>query len=472
MGDRIVRLDTSNSDKNNEQIENKDATPSDATVENPVATPPQVVTPSEDMIRRARLAKFEQANTARTNPPIVQTEQANPAVTVRPVTSPITINTAQSRTAPIVIEKSPIKSPVKSPTKAVTPIKDAKQEFQNEIKNLFSIVLEPENSKENKYFLPNLAATIDNGINLSHIDLLLVEVLQLSKKGKTNLEYLLDCLSESKNLIRKYGRVTDKKDLFQDIHNILINYIILLFENEFFGQNLSMEVITKEFIEKLRKRYTPIVTVGNLIQQMQKEQLQATFLPIFVELRKIVSTLTIESEDLSDYLTLFKDLVSFKELAQLVTELPNFVINGNTNAIDGKMFEKQSYLGPFFSIGTFSSKSNHLKIFQDIEKQSRDQVRLNQSALREKARLVQVVLHETLLNIIKKAGKDKVLTWLGQALNCNKSLTKLQFNANTVSDDSFRLNVMGVLVLFCLPFMTDPQSVIFLSNFSNSTISL
>ncbi|KAJ3414089.1 hypothetical protein HDV05_007123 [Chytridiales sp. JEL 0842] len=166
-------------------------------------------------------------------------------------------------------------------------------------------------------------------------------------------------------------------------------------------------------------------------------------------------------------------LVGYKQIANLLPNLPNFLPPNLTP----RSMELLTILGPVFArcaafpdaegklANIYFASSNPFaeEGVQDsdgtwVGARNLGDVKSNQNSLRGIISGVQTNLHNLLMPLIKSgnAGKEGVLNYIATAINLNHARGRMQVDRNTVSGDGFLYNITKVCLKLVDPIM-DPR---------------
>lgn len=186
--------------------------------------------------------------------------------------------------------------------------------------------------------------------------------------------------------------------------------------------------------------------------------------PIAAELMRRGGTVSLLG-DFSGIVSLLSRLAASKPLALALTRLPSWLPPQQ----DGRTLEQYSVLGPLFGvsctldIAAMGSPSRRLpdvaqQCFAGAATRRPADVRQSMQSLAVAAGQLRQQLHSLLMLFLKNQDtREAALAWLAAALNSNLERTKMQPNPAKSATDGFMLNVAGVLLRLCEPFV-DPLS--------------
>ena len=125
----------------------------------------------------------------------------------------------------------------------------------------------------------------------------------------------------------------------------------------------------------------------------------------------------------------------------------------------GPGLEKQTILGRVFKFGLPMDNQNVLSQFQPAARTTLKQINLSISSMRRQLKLYQDESFN-LIKILVNAGpqaKDRVMTWISDALLVNTGATAMRPDRTKVSNSQTLLNIGVTLLKLCEPFVCDPK---------------
>lgn len=145
-------------------------------------------------------------------------------------------------------------------------------------------------------------------------------------------------------------------------------------------------------------------------------------------------------------------LVSIKTIAVMVTRMPEW------NPIaTAPVFERVSLLGPLCRLGVFSAEWPGIgqAYFSDPEKRTRDDIESSFASLRGTLKSLQSSLFQVFNTLVRASAESReaVLQYFARVIALNVKRAGMQVDPNTVSSDSFMVNIQSILYRFAEPFM-------------------
>ncbi|TFK28063.1 ubiquitin conjugation factor E4 [Coprinopsis marcescibilis] len=146
-------------------------------------------------------------------------------------------------------------------------------------------------------------------------------------------------------------------------------------------------------------------------------------------------------------------LVSIKSIACMITRMPDWIPKDAAP----QAFENVSLFGPLCRLGLFSREWPAISTtyFTEPVKRSRDDIESSFASLRSTMKSLQSSLFQ-IFNAMVRASPDSreaVLQYFAHVITLNSKRAGMQVDPDTVSSDSFMLNLQAVLLRFAEPFM-------------------
>ncbi|KAL4426229.1 hypothetical protein ABPG77_009844 [Micractinium sp. CCAP 211/92] len=169
--------------------------------------------------------------------------------------------------------------------------------------------------------------------------------------------------------------------------------------------------------------------------------------------------------DYSGPLSLMARLAAAKPLARALTQLPSWLPAQQ----DGRTLEGFSILGPFFGISALPDIARMgmppvrqpdvaAQCFSNAATRRPGDLRQSIQAIQAAAAQLRGALHSLVMLFLKnQETRGAMLDWLAAALNSNGERIKMRPNAAKACTDGFAINLAGVLLKLCEPFI-DPLS--------------
>lgn len=297
-----------------------------------------------------------------------------------------------------------------------------------------------------------------------------------------SFDYLLGVWKSASNLRYQLNQfevigvpVKHRLPLIEEIINLAVNYAGLvlnpemeeLFSNPYGAGYIGHLLLNSADID----RKLPKMFMDQFIERFLDEGLVEMLKGTIKSIMTVMRTKNV-SDDYHSCFRAFTWLISKKELAKLITELPEW----DPAYAEPRSMEILSVLGPFLartSIMPDSDVSLASKYFgannmmmevpmEDVDHyigaRNRGEVKSTQSSLRETSATVQKTLHSLILSIIKSdpAAKKAVLKYFSHCISLNLGRGKLHVDRTAISTDAFMQNIYQVCLLLCDPIM-DPS---------------
>ncbi|KAF8631028.1 hypothetical protein AX15_002639 [Amanita polypyramis BW_CC] len=146
-------------------------------------------------------------------------------------------------------------------------------------------------------------------------------------------------------------------------------------------------------------------------------------------------------------------LVSVKSIATMITRMEEWN-PPNAAAFD---FERVSLLGPLCRLGVFAREWPGIAkmYFSEPEKRLRNDIDSSFASLRGTLKSLQSSLFQIFNTIVRASpeAREAVLQYFARIVSLNAKRAGMQVDLNTVSSDSFMLNILSILLRFAEPFM-------------------
>lgn len=146
-------------------------------------------------------------------------------------------------------------------------------------------------------------------------------------------------------------------------------------------------------------------------------------------------------------------LVSIKSIAVMITRMEEW----NPLNATAPTFEHWSLLGPLCRLGVFPREWPTIAktYFSDPEKRTRDDIESSYASLRGTLKSLQSSLFQIFNTLVRASpeSREAVLQYFARVISLNIKRAGMQVEPETVSSDSFMVNLQGVLLRFAEPFM-------------------
>ncbi|PSC67765.1 putative ubiquitin conjugation factor E4 [Micractinium conductrix] len=192
------------------------------------------------------------------------------------------------------------------------------------------------------------------------------------------------------------------------------------------------------------------------------EGLSDVVAPMVVELMQRAGKVSLLGDYTAPLATLSR-LAAAKPLAKAITQLPMWLPPQQ----DGRTLEHFSVLGPFFGVSAIPDSTQigpaprrqpdvGAQCFSNPSSRRPDDLRQSMSSLQAGAAALRGSLHSLVMLFLKSQDtREAALNWLAAALNSNGERIKMRPDAKKACTDGFALNLAGVLLRLCDPFI-DP----------------
>lgn len=449
------------------------------------------VTPSADEMRQkrmARLERLEQEAKAKAEADAREKEKEEAIMQVHNSNEMKDTNT----------EKKEVATPPKAPQVQIAPpaapvvSTDRKQQKSPKkslihlvLQRIFKFTLDPtEDGGGNGYFYLQKYAeeqedaqardiTLDNMSELLFARLSCISTASGSET--TVMNYLMHCFchcrEEQERLeLVKSSKKTNQSDMVErmltsgipSIEEICINYsVIALTESDMFPAPAIGHVGI--LIQEVRKMNAVVnsMYLHQLVSHLDAAQCATVFRPIFQQLIQEVMQLAHPDSILSDFfsnLSLLNALCRFKPVAQVLTEMPGFLLLPGA-PITGLRVEQATAFGILLRFSTESKDPGIQHMYQHLTKKTRNEVVGHTTALRGRLNMLHDGVEELVTSCLKAGSgpRSRVLHWFREACVANVERTKENPNPAVASNAAMVSNISAILLRLCRPFL-NPES--------------
>jgi len=280
-------------------------------------------------------------------------------------------------------------------------------------------------------------------------ELLLIERLQ---KPGTGLAYLNECLHRLQEMDANTYTKDEQQSLFiEDIRKLLTRYFgHLLLRPSAFNPDTDHDAATQQLLDILTSQSNPLVSgfLNAFCDSLSEESLHKIFRPVFRGIAKKMEEHTLLTSFQST-VAAFKTLTSTLKLLPVLISCPEFVLPTLDN---GKQMANGTILAPFLSLSCMHDRPDIVKkMFGGPEHERASAAESAQLSLRN----CRSQVHDILRCILKgpEPCKDAVITWMTFMLESNAGRAQMQLDRHKTSSEGMMINLCGVLLLFCEPFL-------------------
>ncbi|KAF8645185.1 hypothetical protein AX16_008012 [Volvariella volvacea WC 439] len=146
-------------------------------------------------------------------------------------------------------------------------------------------------------------------------------------------------------------------------------------------------------------------------------------------------------------------LVSIKSVAVMITKMPEW----NPEEATAATFERMALFGPLCRLGIFAREWPGIAqtYFAEPEKRTREDIESSFASLRGTLKSLQSSLFQIFNTLVRASpeSREAVLKWFERIIALNSKRAGLQVDPDTVSSDSFMVNIQSILLRFAEPFM-------------------
>ncbi|EFJ06900.1 ubiquitin-protein ligase, UFD2 [Selaginella moellendorffii] len=202
--------------------------------------------------------------------------------------------------------------------------------------------------------------------------------------------------------------------------------------------------------------------IEQTIARFQGEELDAIFHGVFIGLRDSVMRLSALGP-FQKPLGILVTLVSYPALARALVRHPNFHVRGSN--VNGRIFELETILGPFFHIAAVPDLVAFVKgepdigrqCFSDASSRRPADILSSCSAIKSCLHHLQDGLHEIVLKLLRSVDtREQVLGFLGDFIEKNAGRAQIQVNPLVNGSTGSFVNLSAVMLKLCDPFLDPP----------------
>ncbi|KAH3765468.1 Ubiquitin conjugation factor E4, core [Pelomyxa schiedti] len=308
----------------------------------------------------------------------------------------------------------------------------------------------------------------DGGYTREILDTIVVEWISGFHHKQTPFSYILGCFERAfidKKLSFTITKVPQAKQqnyllILTTITDLLCSYIATLLSNPDLFENPDFIEIPRgqQIVDLFLNNSTELP--NHLLQMLitkfpTQESLNSIFAPIFEALYTTMCTTTINSPKFLPPIQILAQLTCSSSLVNVMTGLPRWI--PSKTPLTGTILEKESFLGPFFSVSMFSANEDQLKQFFPYPLNGRSGPSMD--TIRSCASHIISVLWDVVKNILK-VNKEPLLNWFAAVLTANTARTKINVPED-VSSDGLMMNLSGVLLCLVEPLMDTERAFFF-----------
>lgn len=432
--------------------------------------------PTEEEIRRKRLAKFEALGRSST-----ASSPQQPQAATKTVESCTSVQVAKKENIACTNKES--STPSSSTTaQAVQNNKPNLEQLQEQvICKILKVTFHEQTASEDVVFMKDLKeewqAEQSNGealVNKDRADRLLFERLLLQAQSSSSpLVYLMESYqraSDQESLLSVSSSAQVKQPLLETVQfvkKLIVSYLGLVLSNAELFYTDSPMYRSAYFMEALVEDRLPGGLLKDLVSRFEEDEDSDSLAEIFHPIMELVCSKAMKTSLLQGNFTApmraLGALVSFKSLAILFTRHRNFNLPKDRISqpfVTGKNMETETLLGPFFRLTALKDDEEIANtLFSNPRKRTRQDVDQSMTSLRASLKVLRHGLHEIMLSLLKASpeSREAVLEWFATFLHFDKERVKLQADYKKLATDGFAMNVMSVLLLLSQPF-SDPHS--------------
>ncbi|GJD11072.1 Probable ubiquitin conjugation factor E4 [Galdieria sulphuraria] len=449
-------------------------------------------TPSEEEVRRKRLARFEVLNKGTSRSTVEPKEQQTTASKKESfskeqadshIQSSSTSSMHRNQTSLASSNDKNFVAAVRSSSTAVASTQGSKQSLEQLqeqiICRILRITLNEQTSSEELIFMKDLKeewltekSSSEVLVTKDRADRIIFERLLQTGSGLDPLRYLLESYqraADQESLLSISFSAEVKQPLLDTVtfvKKLIVSYLGLLLSNSELFYTDSPMYRSAHFMEALVEDRIPAGLLKDIVTRFEEEDdntLAEIFYPIMELLCSKAMKTSLLKGNFAAALRALGGLLSFKSLAILFTRHRNFNLSEeriSQPSVTGRSMEMETLLGPFFRLTALKDDDEIANtLFSNPRKRTRQDVDQSMSSLRASLKVLRHGLHEILLSLLKASpeSRESVLKWFATFLHFDKERVKLQADYKKLATDGFAMNVLSVLLLLSQPF-ADPRS--------------
>jgi len=192
--------------------------------------------------------------------------------------------------------------------------------------------------------------------------------------------------------------------------------------------------------------------VKSVCESLDDDALHKIFRPVFQGLSKQMQKQTLLTQH-QTILSAMRVLTSVSRLLPVLISCPEFVLPTLDN---GSVMGAGTMLAPFLSLSCMPDRSDVVKsMFGGANPLPAHEQESAVESAQVNLKLCRSQVHDILKAVLKgpEPCKDAVLTWISFILESNAARAQMQVDRQKCSSDGLMINLSGVLLLFCEPFL-------------------
>jgi len=306
----------------------------------------------------------------------------------------------------------------------------------------------------------SLIAMGGQGIHLvtpSTIEPLLVE--KLTGRHTDNVGYLLECMVRLQDVDQNdYQKSVEKARFFEHVGQLILGYFVrVLLHPSSFNSMQTHRDVTRQFVDRLCSKAgvssLPSGFINGITGQRfsDPETIHRIFRPVFHEIAHRTTKLSLLNST-SEPIAALKYLVSFPQLQQVLIHSPEWLLPTD----NGRTLERGTMMAPFFSLSCCMRENPQVleQLFGGNKSQS--ELDTSEQCVRLALNSVRSQLHETFRQLLKGGleCREAAVRFFQFLVESNAQRAQMQVNELVTSSEGLLINLAGVLLKLCEPFLT------------------
>ncbi|KAL8587345.1 hypothetical protein ACOMHN_045592 [Nucella lapillus] len=279
------------------------------------------------------------------------------------------------------------------------------------------------------------------------------------------INYLLDSyerISTEERMAPKKSSIHPMSDAMAEARNQCVTNTALVLRGAFSSERSSS---LSELLPFLLSHNLPRVFLPELVQKLRsdKQAFSEVFGPILQGLNRQASSLSLDSDDFREPLSVLVELCEIKSdprnyrpVCHLMAKQINWLPDELSQAT-GAELEKLSLLGPFLGLSVFAE--DNVKVVEKFfsgHQMTADNLKIVNQSLRHNMEYVRQECFKVIHSLLVHTDTREVtMNYLTQALHRNSKRAQIQVDERIVAGDGFMLNLMAVLEMLSSKILLD-----------------
>ncbi|XP_076451864.1 LOW QUALITY PROTEIN: ubiquitin conjugation factor E4 B-like [Babylonia areolata] len=279
------------------------------------------------------------------------------------------------------------------------------------------------------------------------------------------ITYLLDCyerISIEERMAPKKSSIPPMSDALAEARNQCVTNTALVLRGAFSSDRSSS---LSELLPFLLSHNLPRVFLPELVQKLRpdKQAFSEVFGPILQGLNRQISSLSLDSDDFREPLSVLVELCeiksdprNFRPVCHQMTQQGNWSPEELSQAT-GSEIEKLSLLGPFLGLSVFAE--DNVKVVEKFfsgHQMTADNLKIVNQSLRHNLEYVRQECFKVIhCLLVHTETREVTMNYLTQVLQRNNKRAQIQVDERIVAGDGFMLNLMAVLEMLSSKILLD-----------------